>query len=212
MALEHRVEAVKKVSEALNKQQTSMPTHLEEFERVPPNKEHFQSLLNVSQTAQPNFQIDGTIAEATPIESNPIFADDKVTPQGNGTATDQENKKRAQSSSGDDEVEGITATSNKKATPSSLMDEVQRLNTKVSKMSRLTPEDLKNQAQSIVAQIDNIKTQLTQAQTEIKPAYQTVLRNRLTHIDENLRIALTKAGVEYTPPPSKVTNPNANPI
>jgi molecular chaperone GrpE (heat shock protein) len=215
MVLEQKVEAVKKVSEALNKQQTTMPTHLEELERVPANKEHFQSLLNATQTNPSTFQrLDGTMTnEVHPLENNPIFGQEQVSVQGNGTATDQEKKKRPGQEAADEEVEGVTAASSKKTTPSSLMDEVQKLNTKVSKMSHISPEDLKNQAESIIAQIDHVKTQLAQQpQTEIKSSYQTVLRNRLTHIDDNLKIALSKAGVEYTPPP-KVTGPaTGNPI
>ena len=70
-------------------------------------------------------------------------------------------------------------------------------------MSKLSPEAIKAQAKDVISQIDQVKTQLAQTQTEIKPSYQTLLRNRLSHIDDNLKIALNKAGVEYTPPPSQ---------
>jgi hypothetical protein len=210
MALEQKIEAVKKVTEALNKQQ---PAH-EELERVAPNKEHFQNLLETSHTTQPNFQrLDGTAVAPEQVHSvdNPIFGDNNVTVQGNGTATDQENKKHKRPQQ-NDEVEGIAATKNT-TTPSSLMEEVKKLNTKVSKISTLTPEELKNQAQSVIAQIDQVKTQLNQTQTEIKPSYHTLLKNRLTHIDDNLKIALSKAGVEYTPPVAQINDINSqNPI
>ncbi len=211
MALEQKVEAVKKVSEALSKQQPAA-AH-EELERMAPNKEHFQTLLDTSHTAQPTFQrLDGTMVAPEGIHpvDNPIFGDNNVTVQGNGTATDQENKKRQHR--GSDEVEGISSV-DKKVTPSSLMEEVKKLNTKVSKIAHLTPEELKNQAQTVIAQIDQVKTQLNQAHTDIKPSYQTLLRNRLTHIDDNLKIALSKAGVEYTPPVGQATDINSpNPI
>ena len=64
----------------------------------------------------------------------------------------------------------------------------------------------------MIGQLENVKTQLKQAHSEIKPSYQTLLRNRLTHIDDNLKIALNKAGVEYTPPPPTTGKDNANPI
>jgi len=58
-ALEQKIEAVKKVGEALNKQQ---PQVHEELERVAPNKEHFQNFLNTSSTIQPSFQrLDGSV-------------------------------------------------------------------------------------------------------------------------------------------------------
>ncbi|CAF24120.1 hypothetical protein [Candidatus Protochlamydia amoebophila] len=211
MALEQKIEAVKKVGEALNKQQ---PQIHEELERVAPNKEHFQNFLNTSSTIQPSFQrLDGSVVAPEQAHSveNPIFGDENVTVQGNGTATDQENKKKKQLQN--DEIEGIAATTNKKTTPSSLIEEVGKLNTKVAKISTLTPEELRNQAQSVIAQIDQVKTQLSQTQAEIKPSYQNLLRNRLTHIDDNLKIALSKAGVEYTPPAAQVTDINSpNPI
>jgi hypothetical protein len=211
MALEQKIEAVKKVGEALNKQQ---PQVHEELERVAPNKEHFQNFLNTSSTIQPSFQrLDGSVVAPEQAHSveNPIFGDENVTVQGNGTATDQENKKKKQLQN--DEIEGVVATTNKKTTSSSLIEEVGKLNTKVAKISTLTPEELRNQAQSVIAQIDQVKTQLSQTQAEIKPSYQNLLRNRLTHIDDNLKIALSKAGVEYTPPAAQVTDINSpNPI
>ncbi|WP_042280593.1 hypothetical protein [Candidatus Protochlamydia sp. R18] len=210
MALEQKIEAVKKVGEALNKQQ---PQVHEELERVAPNKEHFQNFLNTSSTIQPSFQrLDGSVVAPEQAHSveNPIFGDENVTVQRNGTATDQENKKKKQPQN--DEIEGVAATTNKKTT-SSLIEEVGKLNTKVAKISTLTPEELRNQAQSVIAQIDQVKTQLSQTQAEIKPSYQNLLRNRLTHIDDNLKIALSKAGVEYTPPAAQVTDINSpNPI
>ncbi|WP_075883351.1 hypothetical protein [Candidatus Protochlamydia sp. W-9] len=211
MALEQKIEAVKKVGEALNKQQ---PQVHEELERVAPNKEHFQNFLNTPSTIQPSFQrLDGSVVAPEQAHSveNPIFGDENVTVQRNGTATDQENKKKKQLQN--DEIEGIAATTNKKTTSSSLIEEVRKLNTKVAKISTLTPEELRNQAQSVIAQIDQVKTQLSQTQAEIKPSYQNLLRNRLTHIDDNLKIALSKAGVEYTPPAAQVTDINSpNPI
>jgi hypothetical protein len=212
MALEQKIEAVKKVGEVLNKQQTPPVSHLEEMERVSPNKEHFQSLMNTAQTAKPSFQrVDGLgVAEEVQTVETPTFRDDNVTVQKNGTATDQEQRRGKQNADG--EVEKITSVSSK-PTPSSLIEEVRKLNTQVSKIAKLTPEELKNQAQSVIAQIEEVKTQLSTTQAEIKPSYQNVLRNRLTHIDDNLKIALSKAGVEYTPPPAQVSQINsANPI
>jgi hypothetical protein len=45
---------------------------------------------------------------------------------------------------------------------------------------------------------------------ELKGSVQNLLRNKLSHIDENLKIALHRAGVEYVPP-QKVEAPK-NPI
>jgi len=141
MALADKIEAVNKVSKVLQGQAVA---GVEAPERVAPNKEHFNSLLDKNQTHS---------ATSSPSA-----------------------------------IEKTNATS--------LMDEVKKLNGQVDRISKLTPEDLKSQANHLISQIDNVKEQLKTVQTDIKPSYQQLLRNRLTHIDENLKIALSKAGVE----------------
>jgi len=206
------VEAVKKVTETLSKQSPA-----EEMERMAPNKDQFDSLMNSAQSTKPTSfeRVDAhahSVEEVQSTEKNPVFAEENVSSQKSGSATDQEGRLRRQQDT--EEVEGVAGTGSKKGASSksaSLMDEVSKLNKNVSSMSGLSPENIKSQAKGVIAQIENVKTQLSQAKTEIKPSYQTLMRNRLTHIDDNLKIALNKAGVEYTPPP--VTNAgNANPV
>jgi len=147
MALEDKIEAVKKVSKALETK--TVPE--QPLERVAPNKEHFQSLMNAEDQ---KYSSQRKIGEPVAVE---------------------------------------------KTQPQSLMEEVRKLNTSVDHLSQITPNDLKNQAGKLIAQIDQVKTQLANAQ-EIKPSYQTLLRNRLTHVDDTLKVALSKAGVEYKVP------------
>jgi hypothetical protein len=62
----------------------------------------------------------------------------------------------------------------------------------------------------LIAQIEEVKNKLSSSSVEIKGSVQTLLRNKLSHIDENLRIALNKAGVEYVTPGTasqNLTNP-----
>jgi len=165
MALDEKIEAVDKISKALGKQSTA---DMDVVERIPPNKDHFDSLIN-QETQQPQNQI-------------------------NVKATEEAN------------------LAVQKPNPTSLMDELKKLNTKVSKISHMSPEDLRNQARDVIAQIENVKTQLANVQ-EIRPAFHTVLHNKLTHIDESLRIAMNKAGVEYKlPPPDTQITGRVNPI
>lgn len=82
----------------------------------------------------------------------------------------------------------------------SLMDEVSSLNQKVDHITRVTPKELADRANGLVAQIDELKTKLATPNLEIKSSVQNLLRNKLSHIDESLKVALSKAGVEYTPP------------
>lgn len=208
MALD-KLEAVKKVSETMSKQ-SSNP-----IEEMAPNKEHFQSLIDSSQPIKPTSfeRIDTkafSVEEVQSAESKPVTAEENVSVQKGGTATDQEQKRRQPHA---EEIEGVEATGSKKSDASkSLMDEVGNLHTNVAQMSKLSAEEIKAQTKGVISQLEQVKTQLSQAQTEIKPSYQTLLRNRLTHIDDNLKIALSKAGVEYTPPPAISKTGNLNPI
>lgn len=216
-AVPSKVEAVQKVGEAVSDKKPL--NSVGELERVAPNKENFQKFLNVSQPLQvppknPVPENKPFVPETTDkYENNPIFAEENVSTQKDSSATDKDGRRR-QGGKGDDEVEGVEATGSKKKPVShaSLMDEVTKLNTQVSKIGRMNPEQLKTQANEVIAQIDQVKTQLAQTTTEIKPSYQTLLRNRLTHIDDNLKIALSKAGVEYTPPSKAPGANSSNPL
>lgn len=208
-----KVEAVKKVTETLSKQ--SNPA--EELERVAPNKEQFQTLMNPSQKTTPTSfeRLDKRPLneDIQKVENNPILTDESRSPQKSGTATDQENK-RGRQQANNEGVEGVAKTRSTQPTSSSsssLMNEVTKLNKNVAQLSQMNPEAIKAQTKDLFNQIEKVKTQLTQTQAEIKPSYQTLLRNKLSHIDDNLKIALSKAGVEYTPPPVAATQ-SANPI
>lgn len=92
----------------------------------------------------------------------------------------------------------------------SLMDEVRSLDRSVSEVHKITPDKLVVQAQEMVAKIDEIKEKLGTPSLEIKGSVQNLLRSKLSHIDESLKIALQKAGVEYKPP--EPVNDAKNPI
>jgi hypothetical protein len=205
MALPDKVEAVQKVTETLSKQSANP---VEEVERVAPNKEHFQSLM--SQSTHPDqHPTTKPLEEIQKIENNPILGHENVSAQKSGTATDQERKRQQQS--GIEEIESVKSSkASSSSQSSSLMDEVTKLNKNVSQISHLDPQSIQTQAKDIITQLEQAKTQLSQTQAEIKPSYQTLLRNRLSHIDDNLKIALSKAGIEYTPSaptPTEKVNP-----
>lgn len=85
-----------------------------------------------------------------------------------------------------------------------LMDEVSELNHKVNQAQKASPQQIAAQAEDIIAQIDEIKSKLDDKNLKIKAPVQTLLKRKLTHIDESLKVALTRAGVEYTPPDQSV--------
>ncbi len=202
MATGNHLEAVQKVSEAVSTQNPiAQAEHMM-------SKEHFQTLMNTqhSALASPSFErIDAKAfaAEDTQrIENVQAFADDNVTSQKTGSATDQDNQRGRQSQPGEG-VEAVGQVRSKGASSASssshgLMAELSGLNKNVVDPSRAGPESIKARAKEMIGQLEEAKAKLSQA--EIKPAYQNVLKNRLSHIDENLKIALNKAGVEYHSP------------
>lgn len=92
--------------------------------------------------------------------------------------------------------------------PGSLMDEVRKLHQQTSNVAGMNPEELKNRANGIIAQLEDVKTKLTDAQS-LNPSYNQVLHNRLSHINDTIKIALSKAGVEYTPPSPELIKGNS---
>lgn len=81
-----------------------------------------------------------------------------------------------------------------------LMDEIRSLGRKVDNANKADPQALANQSKDVIAQLEEIKTRLSSPDTEIKGDYQRILRNKLEHINDNLKLALEKAGLEYVPP------------
>ena len=134
---------------------------VENVDRLPPNKDHFDSLVN--NTDQQKFAQTAVSEKVEPV------------------------------------------------TKSSLMDEVRNLNLKVDRFGKVNSKDLVAQADKVVEQIEAIKAKLKTPDLEIKPVTQTLLQNKLSHIDENLRVALSKAGIEYNPT-AHLDNKNVNPI
>lgn len=100
------------------------------------------------------------------------------------------------------------ATANKP----SLLDEVRNINHKVDLVSRASPHDIVSQAKSVIAQIEDVKTKLATPDLDLKTSVQSMLRNKLSHIDESLKIALNRAGLEYTPQVPTAATTLANPI
>ena len=81
----------------------------------------------------------------------------------------------------------------------SLLDEVRNMNHASNHISKHNPDALIAQAQDVISQIDTLKSKLETPNLQIKGSVQTILRNKLEHIDESLKIALSKAGGEQVP-------------
>ncbi|ADI38960.1 type III secretion ATPase [Waddlia chondrophila 2032/99] len=98
-----------------------------------------------------------------------------------------------------EKVEASSKDASEKA-GATLFDEVQNLNRRPDIATRSSPNELVAQAEDVIAQIDTLKTKLETPELNIKSSVQTLLRNKLNHIDENLKVALDKTGTEVAKP------------
>ena len=106
-----------------------------------------------------------------------------------------------------------TSGSSGRAEGVSLMDQIRELNTKVDKVSKASPDTIVALSSDVIKQIEEVKTKLAVPGVEIKGSVQTLMNNKLSHIDESLKVALNRAGVEYTPQVAPVAATNlAGPI
>lgn len=106
-------------------------------------------------------------------------------------------------------VEGVSGQNLEEKARQTLMEQISTLNNQVERAKHGSPDMLIAQAAEVVDQIDKLKRQLNRPDLQLKGSVQTLLRNRLEHIDDNLKVALTRAGVEYTPETqnAQVVNP-----
>lgn len=78
-----------------------------------------------------------------------------------------------------------------------------------------TAKDLAVQAKDAVSKIETVKEKLSTPGLSLPKSTQNVLKNKLVHIDENLRSAMSKAGMEYNPGSTPISAPigkHGNPI
>jgi len=95
---------------------------------------------------------------------------------------------------------------------SSLMDEVRDLNSGTDKPTRVTPTELIAQTDQLVSQIDTLKNQLSAPDINIKSSAVPLLRNKLSHINESIRIAASHAGTEFPETEVAPVQPKENAI
>lgn len=108
----------------------------------------------------------------------------------------------------DDGIQALEDT----ATKPSPMEQVRALNRQVDKLANASTQDLIAQAHDVIGKISTLKDQLATPNLELKGSVQNVLKNKLTHIDENLKVVMNRAGVEYVQPANNNINNAANPI
>ena len=91
----------------------------------------------------------------------------------------------------------------------SLMDELARINRKTEKVTEASTHNLIAQTQEAVGRIDLLKQSLDKPGLEIKGSVQGILKGKLRDINESLKLAFSKAGIDYVPP--EKIGPRANP-
>jgi len=93
----------------------------------------------------------------------------------------------------------------------SLMDEISDVNKQVNAMKIAPPDQIVAQIDEAVGKIRTLRSQLEAPGATIGAEWQSTLKNKLSHIDETLRVTLNRAGLEYTEPNVAATSPS-NPI
>lgn len=122
------------------------------------------------------------------------------------------NKEQFENLMGQKPVEAETAGGRKiESTKVSLTEQVADLSRRAGQVGRAPAELLVSQAQEVMSKIDEIKQKLNTPNLEIQGSVQNLLSNKLSHIDESLKITLSKAGVEYQAAPS-AGRQSSNPI
>lgn len=94
-------------------------------------------------------------------------------------------------------LETVRLEDTKRPTP---MEEAQRAQHRIDRADMTSMNQLLAQAERAIEKIDSVKRKLATPNLDLKQSVQNVLRSKLTHIDESLKIALSKVGVDYVPP------------
>ena len=80
------------------------------------------------------------------------------------------------------------------------------------KPTRVTPTELIAQTDQVINQIDTLKNQLSTPNISVKSSAVPLLRNKLSHIDESIRIAASHAGTEFPETQVAPVQPKENAI
>lgn len=108
--------------------------------------------------------------------------------------------------------ESPIATAEERTTAPPTLDNLVRASGKTHDSRHLSAEEIADQTRVTTDRIDEVKKTL-ETTTTIDNAYHPLLRNKLSHIDESLQIAVSKAGLETGPVPTGLGSQNImNPI
>jgi hypothetical protein len=94
----------------------------------------------------------------------------------------------------------------------SLMDEVRTINSGSEKPTRVTPTELIAQTEQVIGKMEDLRGQLAAGNVAIKESAVPLLRNKLSHVNESIRVALSHAGTEFPETPVAPVASKQNPI
>lgn len=91
------------------------------------------------------------------------------------------------------------------------IEELRDISSSSTKPTRVTPPELIAQTQEAINKLEDIKGRLQAPEVQVKESLTPLLDSKLTHINENIRAALTKTGAEYAAPTLPIA-PSQNPV
>jgi hypothetical protein len=143
---------------------------------------------------------------------------EEISSKGKATTVEPEervspNKERFDSMLNRESKESVPVETSIKETPH-LVEAAQKTQQPGVTPEKSSTEQLLSQTQETITRIEDIKQTLASPSVSIKRSAQELLQNKLTHIDESLKIALSKAGSEFQPQDIKAESPHAkvNPV
>lgn len=194
-----KIESIKKVDKSMENPSIN---EIDQMEQGAAEKEQFQNLMGQSDVQAANYKKMGStwVKESQLVDGPSKPELEKTDAERVGITNIDPNpdqkgdqQKKGQGNSG--EVEGISGKGST-AKSEALMDQMGEIRGQMKNIADLRPEDIKAQAKELNSKLETLKKSLASSKEEIKPAYHKVLEHRLSHIDDNLKIALSKVGVE----------------
>jgi hypothetical protein len=80
-----------------------------------------------------------------------------------------------------------------------LIHQIEGVNGQLSSWVGKTPEEMRQKAQDLLAQVGDIKEKLQTPGLQVDSGMQTLMQNKLSHVDDKLRLVVEKMGAEYAP-------------
>lgn len=143
-------------------------------------------------------KISGLGSEQVPkIEPNREHFNQLMTEQSN-QAQQAEYSRQHQEQKGPEQTAKVEEHEARTKTQS--LDELARDKSRIVKLEKARTKNLLSQTKSAQEMLSQAKEDLATPNVKVNRATQRLLRNKLSHIDESLKVALSTVGADYVPP------------